>query len=893
MGKNALTGFEIFAPSDKKRGPLNQKNKGKCAIAKKQPRASAKKWQKKSLTISDLYSSNGIQRAKANVEKPAIPSSSDKNKARALKAIVDNAPVEGRKEAISDRAMIIEASRKFTKVPKWTETVVGGILVCTPASFTIQLQGAAFIRDRERSKVPPFGGFHCDEMRFGKTIQAIASSKPTLSMIEETKGNNVTLIVAPSHLTKHWFEQFAQHCKEEDLGRVMEYHARWRSKTNNDIDHFKDCAVIITTYSEVRMSVPKYEPPAGITQEIDRIKLWMKFFEENCGPLHRMKFRRIILDAVRMLSGQFRWVMSGTPLHNGPHELFAYFDFLRVPMGRDCKQYFLERLQEYGSEDPWVNSVLRTCMLRRGHDETLMGFPILKLPGVEEGDCCVNFCATERWLYRKVIEMFLEEHDSKSIKPKREYQNKFTMLLRLRMFTSHLLIAQKALKDSLTVADMESFRSSVGEDAKPDDVKICGLLQGLVEEHETCAGETMLNIGSVCDCGGAVNQTTTCDGSVESVIAKAQPTASETGDRISMNGSRRKGRKGAGRMAKAAAKSEEESGANWVQKPGKEMPGAKLTAIRSCLKSWLTKPNGTKVVVFTQFLEMVEILFMCDEEGWEHVTHTGKTPIAQRQYDMQSFSDDPSIRILICSLRTGGTGLDLTAANKCILAFFRIFRINQLKDVEFVRIVVRNSIDDRLQAIKDYKTEAIDKAMGSEDDNAPLGWRFEPDDQLDGGDGTTRMTSIDKEVEEISGQYEVANGAELTSDSLVEQDDQRFLATQDGINFTQSAGDAQFEQDFQDFINSGSGHATLGVGRAGSQGASASGFETTSGAGVFEPPKAYEDAKLPETTQDVSGNTEIYGADQATGPADPDIPIGLEDAEITAGEAGCVEDPKE
>lgn len=42
-------------------------------------------------------------------------------------------------------------------------------------------------------------------------------------------------------------------------------------------------------------------------------------------------------------------------------------------------------------------------------------------------------------------------------------------------------------------------------------------------------------------------------------------------------------------------------------------------------------------------------------------------PIAARDTVMEKFREDQETRILICSLRAGGTGLDLTAANKCIL----------------------------------------------------------------------------------------------------------------------------------------------------------------------------------------------------------------------------------
>ncbi|EDN03070.1 predicted protein [Histoplasma mississippiense (nom. inval.)] len=137
-------------------------------------------------------------------------------------------------------------------------------------------------------------------------------------------------------------------------------------------------------------------------------------------------------------------------------------------------------------------------------------------------------------------------------------------------------------------------------------------------------------------------------------------------------------------------------------------------------------------------------------------------PIRQREKSIEEFSKDPEIRILVCSLRTAGTGLDLTAANKCIFvdlwwneaieqqAFFRLFRINQKRKVEFVRVVVRNSIDDRLQLLQEDKSNNIDGVLGSEvlssrdsltglctvlgveqDDSTETGYRFISDEEAE------------------------------------------------------------------------------------------------------------------------------------------------------------------
>ncbi|KAG5304769.1 DNA repair helicase RAD5,16, SNF2 family helicase [Histoplasma capsulatum G186AR] len=225
---------------------------------------------------------------------------------------------------------------------------------------------------------------------------------------------------------------------------------------------------------------------------------------------------------------------------------------------------------------------------------------------------------------------------------------------------------------------------------------------------------------------------------------------------------------------------------NWVACVGHLMPGAKLTAISSCLVNWFKNSVETKVVIFTQFLGMAHVLgSMCQENRWGHLSLTGKMPIRQREKCIEEFSKDPAIRILVCSLRTAGTGLDLTAANKCILvdlwwneaieqqAFFRLFRINQKRKVEFVRVVVRNSIDDRLQLIQEDKSNNIDRVLGSEvlssrdslaslctvlgveqDDGTETGYRFISDEEAERRCEAARVTVLDGEFGKDPGHAE-------------------------------------------------------------------------------------------------------------------------------------------
>lgn len=59
---------------------------------------------------------------------------------------------------------------------------------------------------------------------------------------------------------------------------------------------------------------------------------------------------------------------------------------------------------------------------------------------------------------------------------------------------------------------------------------------------------------------------------------------------------------------------------DWVKVAGKEMPSSKVTATRETIQKWLSEDPKNKIVIFTQFCDMVFIFMeMCKEEGWECV----------------------------------------------------------------------------------------------------------------------------------------------------------------------------------------------------------------------------------------------------------------------------------
>jgi non-specific serine/threonine protein kinase len=137
---------------------------------------------------------------------------------------------------------------------------------------------------------------------------------------------------------------------------------------------------------------------------------------------------------------------------------------------------------------------------------------------------------------------------------------------------------------------------------------------------------------------------------------------------------------------------------------------------------------GERALVFTQFSEMGALLV-------EHLsTHLGcrvaffHGRVARRQRDaMVAEFQDPGgeIPIMVLSLKAGGTGLNLTAANHVIhfdrwwnpavenQATDRAFRIGQSRDVQVRKLVCAGTVEDRIDKVIESKRDLAERVVGA------------------------------------------------------------------------------------------------------------------------------------------------------------------------------------
>jgi SNF2 family DNA or RNA helicase len=132
-------------------------------------------------------------------------------------------------------------------------------------------------------------------------------------------------------------------------------------------------------------------------------------------------------------------------------------------------------------------------------------------------------------------------------------------------------------------------------------------------------------------------------------------------------------------------------------------------ALRDKIVSIREADPQAKIVVFSQWSAIVQIAGkVLDEQQIGHVQITGDMTQQKRAKNLEKFQFDDETPVFLLSLRSGAVGLTLTAANHLILldpclnkateeqALNRIYRIGQTRETHVHKIVVRNSLEEKI-----------------------------------------------------------------------------------------------------------------------------------------------------------------------------------------------------
>lgn len=136
------------------------------------------------------------------------------------------------------------------------------------------------------------------------------------------------------------------------------------------------------------------------------------------------------------------------------------------------------------------------------------------------------------------------------------------------------------------------------------------------------------------------------------------------------------------------------------------------------------KTANHKIVVFSQFVSMLELIKeQLDNEKISYEYLDGSTTQKNRKKNVDHFQEDESCRVFLISLKAGGTGLNLTAADYVFLvdpwwnpavenqAIDRCYRIGQTKKVFAYRMICKDTIEEKIvrhqQRKKDVAADLI------------------------------------------------------------------------------------------------------------------------------------------------------------------------------------------
>ena len=452
-----------------------------------------------------------------------------------------------------------------------------------------------------------------------------------------------TLVVCPASLLKQWEAEIQNKVKRGAIehyvfhGANREYKPRYLAKYD----------VVLTTYQLV------------VTEE------------KNNGCLFQVKWNRIVLDeghvirnhkskqseAICKLMGKFRWVLTGTPIHNKEFDLYAAIKFLRCKPFDDL-QYWKNWIEIKGRDSsPRVQALLRAIMLRRTKQGLIESGEIQSLPEKVYKEFHVKLNKEERLVYNRFMSfskaVFATYVDQQQVKHNnfvydkhnlgrlyQQFSNRFnanneikaheilTLLLRMRQICCHPGLAKANLEAVDAAAEIQGADNECADNNESDG----GILQKL--ENLT------------------LNDSNDNDREIDRQI---------TGDHEVFN---------------------------------MDMPSSKIIQMMDVLRNHVMNSDDKAIIVsqWTSYLRIIRE--MLEVEGVTYCELNGTIPVKDRNDIVVKFNKSNSgVKVMLLSLTAGGVGLNLVGANYLFLmdlhwnpqleqqAQDRIYRFGQQKQV--------------------------------------------------------------------------------------------------------------------------------------------------------------------------------------------------------------------
>ncbi|HXU38198.1 MAG TPA: DEAD/DEAH box helicase [Blastocatellia bacterium] len=470
-----------------------------------------------------------------------------------------------------------------------------------PAGFTGKLRsyqrdGLGWLQFLQRFG---FGGCLADDMGLGKTVQVLALLESQRSDCEDSKtlaanpsrkkARNAekngayapSLVVVPKSLVFNWIQEAARFTPKL---RVLDHTGLARLKT---CDHFEEYDLIITTYGTLRRDAVQFKDVQFGHVILDEAQAIKNANTESA-------------KAARLLRGNHRLAMSGTPIENHLGELWSLFEFLNPGLLGAASSFKLNASAARNPDEQTralLSKALRPFILRRTKQQVAKDLP----PKSEQTIYC-ELESVQRKLYDE-----LREHYRRSL---------------------------------LGLIDREGIKRSKIQ-----------ILEALLRLRQAACHPGLIDKSRLLE------------------------------------------------------------------------PSAKLDLLLPQVGEVIDE--GHKALVFSQFTSFLAIVReRLDREGITYEYLDGKT--RDRQARVERFQNDDECKLFLISLKAGGLGLNLTAAEYVFLldpwwnpaveaqAIDRAHRIGQVRQVFAYRLIARDTVEEKVLLLQKTKKDLADAIINAD-----------------------------------------------------------------------------------------------------------------------------------------------------------------------------------
>jgi len=606
-------------------------------------------------------------------------------------------------------------------------------------------------------------GILADEMGLGKTIQCISF----LAYLKEKKVLGPFLVVAPVITLVNWvaeFEKFAPSIPVILYHGSVEERAKIRTKRMAKIN--ERSPVVISSYEIVmndRQYLSRYTWKYLVVDEGQRIK------NLNC---------RLIKD-LRSFKADNRLILTGTPLQNNLTELWSLLNFILPKIFDDVEAFqswfdFDDVLSSEGSqlfkEEPklqivtTLHQILKPFLLRRLKCDVEKD-----LPKKREYLVYAPLTEKQRIYYDKILQnslrQFLMANDGAEKQPEPEQE---LLLLDIGIETTEERVKKglrnrnrKGRKDSTNYRELSDFEYFKKMEEASEEENAGSSPPADSPQNEKRDGKEFQSLR------------------LQNMVMQLRKICNHP-DLFKVS------------------QDDDEINEEIVTSSGK------LLLLDRLLPELIKR--GHKVLIFSQMTSMLDILQdYLNLRGHNYCRIDGGVPHQERQTQITEFNTKDDVRFFLLSTRAGGLGINLTAADTCIIfdsdwnpqvdlqAQDRVHRIGQKRPVIVYRLCTANSFESKMlektNAKRKLEKLVIHKGRFKKVDSENSGVQFAELAEI--------LKSEDGEKIDFSNPNNIISNEDL--ERILDRSDQAFQTKVEGKGFTvfdaqQSDAFATFEQ---------------------------------------------------------------------------------------------------